>query len=335
MSRARRLPRALPAAALGLLILASSCQLPLQRQTRPAMSSAVNVLVYARKPLDWDALFALIEGEAVQFDWRRAEGAVGRLNRGEALVPPPEVAATLEAALRAARESGGAFDPTILPLTRLWDIDAGGRLPTGEQIERARLRVDWRRLSVDAQGRWSLPPGFALELGGIAAGAIVDKAGAYLDGLGARDYLIDSSGDILISGLKQGHLPWSVAIRNPRQRQKLVGILKLGRRGGKVAVATSGDYERFFEQDGVRYHHILDPSTGYPTRELASVTIIAPTCLEADALSTTVFVLGRERGLRLLSGWPGAEGLLLAEQDGRLRAWTTPGFPLQPGELKL
>lgn len=315
--------------------LLAACQLPMQRESRLAMSSAVSITVYSRHRPDWDTLFGFIAEEAAHFDWRHPEGEVGRINRGEALVPPPEVAAALRVALEAARESGGAFDVTILPLTGLWDFDGGGRLPSPAEIGQARRLVDWRRLAVDAEGRTSLPPGFGLELGGIAAGAVVDLVGGYLDRRGEHDYLIDSSGDILISGLKQGRTPWTVAIRHPRQTQGYLGIVRLGRAGGKTAIATSGDYERFFEKDGVRYHHILDPATGYPAQGLASVTVIAPTCVEVDVLSTTVFVLGREKGLALLERWPGAEGLLIGEQNGRLEAWATPGFPLRPEELKL
>ncbi len=124
-----------------------------------------------------------------------------------------------------------------------------------------------------------------------------------------------------------------MAIRHPRNSQAFVGIVKLGEPGRKIAIVTSGDYERFFEQGGRRYHHILDPATGYPAMGLASVTVIAPTCTEADALSTAAFVLGPERGLSLLESRPGVEGLLIAEREGRLEARVTSGFPLRVEEL--
>ena len=139
----------------------------------------------------------------------------------------------------------------------------------------------------------------------------------------------------MISGLKQGDAPWRVAIRHPRDSQAVMGVLPLGRKDGRIAVVTSGDYERFFEQDGERYHHILDARTGYPARGLASVTIVAPTCALADALSTAVFVLGPEQGLRLLKRFPDAEALLIAERDGNLVPWKTEGFPLELDSLEL
>jgi thiamine biosynthesis lipoprotein len=195
--------------------------------------------------------------------------------------------------------------------------------------------VDWRRVSLDAQGRCRLPEGFGLDLGGIAQGAVVDLLGAWLEQRGFRRYLVEASGDILIAGVKARGQPWTVAIRHPRRGQEFVGILKLGEPGRKLAVVTSGDYERFFEQGGRRYHHILDPATGYPAMGLASVTVIAPTCTEADALSTAAFVLGPERGLALLESRPGVEGLLITERDGRLEARVTSGFPLRVEALDL
>jgi thiamine biosynthesis lipoprotein len=299
------------------------------------MSSPLNLLVVGRARPDWDELMAYTDREAALFDWRHPEGPVGRLNAGEALVPPPEVAAALALGLEVASASGGAFDPTVLPLVLLWSFDSGGRLPPAADIQRSLRRVGWRRVSLDGEGRCRLPDGFGLDLGGIAQGAVVDLLGAWLEQRGFRRYLVEASGDILVAGTKGRREPWSVAIRHPRRSQEFVGILKLGEAGRKIAIVTSGDYERFFEQGGKRYHHILDPATGYPAMGLVSVTVIAPTCTEADALSTAAFVLGSERGLSLLEDRPGVEGLLIAERDGKLEARVTSGFPLKLEELRL
>jgi thiamine biosynthesis lipoprotein len=332
-----RLGRRLPAgcAALLTLLALGGCGAPVQRYSGLAMTSPLHVLVAGRAAPDWEALKAYTDREAALFDWRDPDSPVGRLNRGQALVPPPEVASTLARALEVASATGGAFDPTVLPLVRLWSFDTGGRLPPPADIREALRRVDWRRVSRDAQGRYRLPEGFGLDLGGIAQGAVVDLLGAWLEQRGFRRYLIEASGDILIAGQKGRDQPWTVAIRHPRRGQEFVGILKLGEAGRKQAIVTSGDYERFFEQGGRRYHHILDPATGYPAMGLASVTVIAPTCTEADALSTAAFVLGPERGLRLLESRPGVQGLLIAEKDGKLQARVTSGFPLRVEDLNL
>jgi thiamine biosynthesis lipoprotein len=329
-----RLSRGAVAAVLAALSLAA-CRVPLYRETRLSMSTAVTVLVSGGARPDWDALYGYADSEAALFDYRHPEGPVGRLSQGEQLVPPDEVTATLRTALKVAEASGGSFDPTILPLIRIWSFDTGGRLPAPGQIEEARRLVDFRRLEIRADGRAGLPPGFGLDLGGIAKGAVVDLLAGYLEQGGHRDYLIEAGGDILLSGLKQGGKQWVIGIRHPRKSQGFLGVVSLGERGKKLSIVTSGDYERYFIEDGVRYHHILDPATGYPARGLVSVTIVATTCTEADALATAVFVLGMDKGLALLARWPGAEGLLVAEREGRLEARTTSGFPLKAEALKL
>ena len=316
----------------GMLI---SCRVPVHRQTRFAMSTTLTVLVSASREPNWQELFDFADRKARQFDHRQEQGAVGRLNRaGEGNVPQ-EVLAVLETALTVAAASGGAFDPTILALTDLWSFDTGGRLPTGPQVEQARGRVDFSRVIVSTDGRVVLPEGIGFDLGGIAKGAVVDLTADYLLDRGYEDFLIDAGGDILVSGLKQGRTSWRIAIRHPRNSQAVLGVLDMGKRGERIAVVTSGDYERYFEQDGERYHHILDPRSGYPAKALVSVTILAPTCTLADALSTAVFVLGPEEGLKLLEKFPDAEGLLIAERKGRLVAWKSEGFPVQLDTLDL
>lgn len=299
------------------------------------MSTALTVLVSGGAKPDWDALYAFAEAKEALFDHRLAESPVGRLSRGESLVPPAEVLAVLRTSLEIAALSGGAFDPTILPLTRLWSFDTGGRLPDPQEIRQAMTLVDYRRLAMPADARVSLPPGFGLDLGGIAKGAVVDLLAEQLEKRGSRNFLIEAGGDILVSGLKEGRKPWVIAIRHPRQSQKYAGLVSLGRQGGKIAIVTSGDYERYFMLGDKRYHHILDPHTGYPAQGLASVTVIAPTCSEADALATAAFVLGPDRGLALLERLENVEGLLISEREGKLSAVMTTGFPLPASELRL
>jgi len=331
------LRRVLPAAFVVILLSWTliSCQVPLHRQTRFAMSTTLTVLVSASREPNWQELFDFADQKTWQFDHRREQGAVGRLNRNGQGSLPEEVLAVLQTARTVAAASGGAFDPTILALTELWSFDTGGRLPSAPQIEQARGRVDFSGLVLQSDGTVKLPEGVGFDLGGIAKGAVVDLTADYLLDQGYEDFLIDAGGDILVSGLKQGRTPWRIAIRHPRDSQAVLGVLAFGRKGERIAVVTSGDYERYFEQDGERYHHILDPRSGYPARQLVSVTIVASTCALADALSTAVFVLGAEEGLELLEEFPAAEGLLIAEREGRLLAWKTDGFDVELDSLDL
>jgi thiamine biosynthesis lipoprotein len=179
-----------------------------------------------------------------------------------------------------------------------------------------------------------------LDIGGIGEGALVDAVAAHLDSLGYNQYLVDASGEIIARGTKPGDLPWSVAIRSPRlagmsrtasdyapERLGVLGRLDLVTGSGQRAVSTSGDYEKFFVKDGVVYTHIIDPRSGFPASGVISVTVMAPTCAEADALATTAFVLGFERGLEFLKAWPGVEGLILREKNGKIETEATSGFP--------
>jgi len=313
----------------------SSCGETLHRDSRLAMSTTLSIVVSARRQPSWEPLFAAADRLAWEFDHRRADSPVGELNRRGRSRLRPEAIAVLQEALEIAALSAGAFDPTVLPLTALWSFDTGGRLPEPVEIEHALERTDYTRLRIDAAGEVTLPEGFGLDLGGIAKGAVVDLLSEVLDARVGANYLIDAGGDILVSGLKDGDKPWVIAIRHPRDPRGLAGRLSLGSRGGKIAVVTSGDYERYFDQDGRRYHHILDPRTGYPARGPASVTVIAGSCARADALATAAYVLGPEGGLALLQGLEEVEGLILSEENGRLTALATSGFPLALDELTL
>ncbi|MDP3058387.1 MAG: FAD:protein FMN transferase, partial [bacterium] len=148
-------------------------------------------------------------------------------------------------------------------------------------------------------------------------GYIVDKAVALLKEAKVKHIIVDAGGDVFISGGRPGRFVWDearaalVGVQNPFNPSELVAIIRLFH----GAVLTSGDYQRFFVQDNVRYSHILDPRTGYPARGVSSVTITGPNAALADAVATAVFVLGRERGLILIDSWPEIEGMIIGEDE--------------------
>jgi thiamine biosynthesis lipoprotein len=333
MSAAKIFSR-LPAILL-LLMAVSACRPGLYKDTRRSMSTYLTVIVAAERPPDWEKLFALADAQAARFDYRREQSPLWRLNREGKAVLDAESAAVLRSALEIAEASGGAFDPTLLPVTELWAFETGGRLPAPEQIRAALARTGFREVALKPGGEAALPAGFGLDLGGIAKGAVVDLLAGRMLNDGQTDFLIEAGGDILVSGRKPGGDPWVIAIRHPRKDGALLGMLRLGSESERSAVVTSGDYERYFERNGVRYHHILNPATGAPARGLASVTVIAPTATEADGLATAAFVLGMDKGLQFLEEREHVEGLLIEEAGGDLRAAVTGGFPLSPQELAL
>lgn len=262
-----------------------------------------------------DAGFAEIERlEAVLS--RHAQGtAMSVLNRDGRLDDPP--AELLEVLARAATihdASGGAFDPSVLPLLtlyeRLYERDAG--LPADADIDRARARVGFDGVEVRPREIRFARPGMALTLDGIAKGFVVDRAVQAIAAAGAERVMVDAGGDIASGGSAVGDDPWIIAIEDPHQPGRSAGRVRLAGQ----AVATSGDYMQAFTQDR-RHHHILDPRTGRSPEHTSSVTVTAATAMDADALSTALLVLGPEEGLALLRRIPGAEGVVVTKDGGR------------------
>ena len=336
---ARRRPaalgRALPAwlAAGMALTTLTGCGERVRQHEFAAMSTIVRATVYHRRGPDWDAVERAAREFAAQYDHRDPASPVARLNRGGSAQLEPRLADTLRAALGLAAATGGAFDPTLLPVTRLWDFDHGGSLPDAAALAAALERVDYRRLQVDAGGRATLRDA-ELDLGAIGKGAVVDHLADWLAERGYERFLLEAGGDVLVSGLKPGAAPWRIWVRHPRQAELPLAIAAIGVAGGRVALATSGDYERFFEQDGVRYHHILNPATGRPDSDAVAVTVIAGSALEADALATALFVMG-SAGAELLASYPDIEGVLVYRAGGELAAVVSDGFPAQQGRVNV
>lgn len=251
---------------------------------------------------------------------------VSRLEREGELMLSPAVANCLALACSVATLSKGAFDPTAGALVRLWGFPDAPALPDSAAVDRARARVDPARirLGIGRSARIvSVEPGTELDLGGVAKGVGVDRAAKILvDRVGPC--LVNVGGDLVVHGTKPGGQPWRVGIQDPRDPSRLFTTLSLT---GPRAVATSGDYQRYFEVDGVRYHHILDPRTGWPARGVRSATVVASTCALADAAATAAFVLGPEEGLAFLEGSKSLEGVLVTtDGSGELVLHETSGF---------
>lgn len=215
------------------------------------------------------------------------------LNHGGQAPLSPEAAALLEAALDLCRRTGGALDISVYPVLRAWGFTTQEySVPGGDEIAALLPLVDYTRVSL-ADGTAALAPGMEIDLGSVAKGYTGDALAAFLKEGGVTSALLDLGGNIQTVGAKPDGSPWRVAVRDP-SGEGSVGVLAVENQ----AVVTSGGYERYFEQDGVRYWHILDPRTGAPARSgLASVTVVGDSGLLCDALSTALFVMGREGAL--------------------------------------
>ena len=238
----------------------------------------------------------------------------------------PETAGLLERAFDHARSSEGAFDPTVGPRVKIWGFKhLDYRVPEPDRLEAARRQVGWSSVSLShRRGVRFLRPGMELDLGAIAKGYGVDRALAVLRSRGATSARVDAGGNQGVFGASPGGGAWRFGVKHPRLDGETLGIVDLPRGG----ISTSGDYERGFWQDGVRYGHILDPRTGCPVRGMLSVTVVAPDAETADALSTALYVLGVIRGERLLRRHPGCHALfvLAGEASGSFTCHVTPGF---------
>ncbi|MGI6327777.1 MAG: FAD:protein FMN transferase [Dethiobacteria bacterium] len=242
-------------------------------------------------------------------DIRRINEAAGR----EAVKVSPETVFVLQKALEVAEMSGGAFDPTVAPLLDLWGFKTDEpAIPSQNDLEEVLPLVNYREVEIDeASSTVFLPqPGMKIDLGGIAKGYIVDRGLKIVDNSSVSALFINAGGDISVAGTKSSGEMWRIAIQDPFESQRLTAVLDVE----EGSIATSGDYQRFFEAGGEKYHHIIDPKTGYPAAGISSVSILAPDTITADALSTAVFVLGLEDGLELLERLDGIEGVIIDKQ---------------------
>ncbi len=256
--------------------------------------------------------------ESVMSTWRpsseisRLNGAAG----GDPVAVSRELYALIDSSLFYSRATGGAFDVTVRPLVRLWGFQGGQpRLPSDDEIALARSHVGYGAVALDsAASTVALSAGMQIDLAGIAKGYAVDRCVAALAELGIRNALVNIGGNIYAMGSPPGRDGWTIGVRDPNGGLDMVGTLVLR----DEAVATSGNYENFVEIAGERFGHIIDPRTGRPVSRVLSVTVVAPTGLASDALSTGLFVLGpdeaqpivgRLAGVAALFALPGEDGI--------------------------
>ena len=256
---------------------------------------------------------AVLEAEQVLYDadhalsWRTEGSAADIFNR-EHRADVSGISDLIRISLEVCEESGGAFDLTVLPLTQLWqfdkleeeDFDSSSMIvPSDEEIRDACEKIDYKKLSYDRDKEIlsSEDADLGVELGAVGKGWAIDRALSVMKEKGTSGAMISAGSSIGLFGTKAGGEAFKVAIRDPRgDISDYLGILTVT----DCTVSTSGDYERYFEKDGIRYHHILDPHTGYPADSgLMQVTVIGENGTLGDALSTACFVLGLDEGMRL------------------------------------
>ena len=216
----------------------------------------------------------------------------------------------LDCAKQVSELSGGMFDVTIAPASTLWDFTSGAAvLPDADALAEAAKLVDISKLTIEGN-QVTLPAGMMIDLGGIAKGYIADAVKGWLEARGVKSGILSFGGNIVAIGEKPDGSPWKVGIQDI---DRPTGEYMLVAKNFGGSTVTSGIYERGFDLDGVRYHHILDPNTGWPVQnELASVTIFSESSMWGDALATSAFALGTEKGLALIESLDGVEAVFIA-----------------------
>ena len=264
--------------------------------------------------------------EVLMTDWERPgqpESDVVRINKAagkSAVKVSPETMAVIEKSLEMSRRSEGAFDITYAAMRGLWKFDEemDRKLPDPAEIAKRKKLINWRDVIVDKKaGTVKLRrAGMRLGLGGIAKGYAVDHCADVLRGEGFNDFMVQAGGDLFVSGRK-GRVNWMVGVRDPRGGPTSV-IAKMPIEN--QAFSTAGDYERGFVLGGRRYHHIIDPKTGYPATASRGVTILAPDAFTAAALDDAVFILGPKKGLALADSTPGCAAVIV---DAKNQVWVS------------
>ncbi len=283
----------------------------LQSQTRFLMDTFCTIKV----PGDIEVLKSIekaldrIEEIDRKFNILNPESPLYDFNNNDTPITDEEIIDLVEVALQVCEKSDGAYDITIYPIIDLWGFFSDSpSIPLKETIDDLLIETGYQNLKIVDGTLVKINKKVKIDLGSIAKGYAISEALEVLKQAKIESALIDAGGDIYALG-KYNDKPWKIGIKNPRG-EGVIGALELS----DMAVVTSGDYERFFEEDGIRYHHIIDPRTGYPTNELASVTVISQDMALADAWSTAIFVLGKERGLKTVENIKSIQTLLVSAE---------------------
>jgi FAD:protein FMN transferase len=316
-------------------------ELKLFQQSRQAMGTEFTIYLYAKSEMEAEALFEPAFEEIERIDATlsnyKPESELSRINRlagREKVTTDPEVFSLLQTCLEYSKRSGGTFDITVGPLMRAWGFFRGqGRYPAPWQLERAREKVGWEKVQLDAAARTVrfAVDGMELDLGGIGKGYAVDRVVTLLRRAGVKAAMVDAGSSTLYAlGEPPGEKGWVVRVPKPGDRSQTISTVMLR----NESLSTSGSYEKFFRLNGRTYCHIMDPRTGAPVEGMLQATVIAADGTTTEALSKPMFVMGTEEGAKYLASFPKVSGLWVAGKIGEARVlpWNWTGCSGDCGE---
>ncbi|WP_375765205.1 FAD:protein FMN transferase [Archangium gephyra] len=318
--------------ALLVVVLAAAPAPRVRTETRPMMGTTVTVTLVggtAEKAREgFDAAFGAFERvNQVMNEWR-PDSELSAVNRkagdGEWVAVPEDLCAALRRGVQGAEETGGLFDPTWAALRGMWRFgtDLTPALPDAAELKKRCALISYEDLEFAPAADGGAPgcgvrlkrAGMQLGLGGLAKGWGVDDAVKKLRGQGFKDFFVQAGGDFYAAGKKAGR-PWKVGIRDPRgEPDSVFAVLEVS----DAAFSTSGDYENFFVLEGKRYHHIIDPRTCYPATASRSATVLAPSAVDAEVLTKSVFILGGQEGLALAEKYGASAVVVTADNQVRV-----------------
>ncbi len=318
-----------------LTLAVSACQLP-QRQKKVSFSGMAQGTYYAVTYFDPQGrdFQAGIDSLLRAFDqsvsmWM-PESVISRINRGDSGVICDEIfMQTYRLARKVAEESGGAFDYTIGPLANAWGFGFKDRQHVDQEVVDSLLPlVDFRMVRLDGNRILMDKEGMEFNFNAVAQGYSVDLVGDYLASNGINNYLVDIGGEVLARGSKPGQGPWKVGIEKPSEAEFSERELQATIMLTDKALATSGNYRKFFIENGLRYSHTLDPQTGFPvTHSLLSASVLADDCGTADAWATAFMVMGLEKARSILQTRHELEGFFIfSDESGKMQTYATPGM---------
>ncbi len=261
----------------------------------------------------------------------RPESIISRINRDEPGVKVDDLfREVFQKSEQVTLDTDGAFDITVGPLVRAWGFGPEG-LEDEENVNVDSLLqyVGMNKVKLEGDTIVKALPGIQLDVNAIAQGYSVDLLSRFLENKGIRNYLVEVGGEINTRGHKQGGLPWSIGVDKPVDNNMIPGEdLQVILHFHDISLATSGNYRKFYEKNGVKYAHSIDPRTGYPARDrLLSVTLTAEDCMTADAYATACMVIGLDKSIRLIESHPNLEGYLIySDENGAFRVYMTDAF---------
>ncbi len=307
--------------AIVLALFAAGCtgpRLKTVQKTEAIMGTDVTITVVAKTTREGEAAIDAGMAELRRLDAMMSlykdTSEITRVNQAAGKRPvnvSPEMIEAVEDAIRVSHLSEGVFDITIGPLVVLWQMRLKeGTVPSDKEIARVRELVNYRNIIVDEKASTIMlkKPGMILDLGGMK-GYTADRAAAVIKAQGVTDAVIAVAGDIWVLGHRDDGKPWRIGVQHPREKDKVLAVLDLSDK----YISTSGDYERFVIREKKRYHHIIDPRTGKPSRGVISATLIGDKGALIDPLSKAPFILGPEEGLKIVKT-AGAEAIIVDDQ---------------------